>query len=197
MTAYLFELYDFAHYSGAHHARMNQLAADGWRVHTAVPVFTECSVLWEHTGLDSLEEYMSDRNDDRPLAERSAREQYLAQQEDSLSPEGRAEAQRRREEAGRSQDQLREELEQAAQQREEADLAETQARADARNRAAELAADPAEERAEERAAEHDPASEAPLEAPAAKGARGGKREVRDPQDPASPNQPADGTETGA
>lgn len=47
MVQYRFEVYDFAHYSDENHAKLDAMAAAGWKIHSASLVFTECSVLWE------------------------------------------------------------------------------------------------------------------------------------------------------
>lgn len=46
---YSYAIYSFQHaeISAGSQAKMDAMAADGWRAHTAMPNFTELAVLWE------------------------------------------------------------------------------------------------------------------------------------------------------
>lgn len=47
MVQYRFEVYDFAHYSDENHEKLDAMTRDGWRIHSCVPNFAECAIMWE------------------------------------------------------------------------------------------------------------------------------------------------------
>lgn len=51
MPQYRYAVYNFGQFPDEQQAKLDEMCADGWRVSTAIPNFSELSVLWVKDGL--------------------------------------------------------------------------------------------------------------------------------------------------